>query len=233
MSAPAPKSMASLAIPGGWTTRRIEVGTHAFELLVPAKPDEFLNHLVEPVDSSQPHLADPYWAKLWPAAEHLAIAILNAANGRTNSIRCLELGCGSGLAGIAALGAGWDVTFADYVPQAVELAQENAARNGFGNSHGLVFDWRSPPNVQFERIIAADVTYDRTILDPLLGTLEQMLAPSGDVWIADAGRGPVVEFLTLARERRWSVKLLDELGRETDSPTLGRCQRIVLRRQTT
>lgn len=233
MSAAAPKSIASLTIPGGWTTRRIKIGAHEFELLVPAEPDEFLNHLVEPADSSQPHLADPYWAKLWPAAEHLAIAILNAANGRTNSIRCLELGCGSGLAGIAALAAGWDVTFADYVPQAVELAQENAARNGFGKSHGLVFDWRFPPDAQFERIIAADVTYDRTILAPLLGTLEQMLAPGGDVWISDAGRGPVAEFLTLARERHWSVKLLDEQGREMDLPILGHCQRIVLRRQAT
>jgi predicted nicotinamide N-methyase len=228
MSAPAPDSIAELVIPGGWTTRRIEIGSHRFELLLPAHPDEFLNHLVEPSDSAQPHLADPYWAKLWPAAEHLAAAILNATAGQHRS--CLEIGCGSGLAGIAALAAGWDVTFSDHVPQAVQLAQENAARNGFCHSHGLVFDWRSPPPMQFERIMAADVTYDRTILAPLLGTLDQMLAPGGDVWIADAGRGPVAEFLSLARERDWSVNLLDKHGCETTTPTLGHCQRIVLRR---
>jgi predicted nicotinamide N-methyase len=203
-------------------------------LLVPAEPDEFLNHLVEPIDSAQPHLADPYWAKLWPAAEHLAAAILNAANRRANSppIHCLELGCGSGLAGIAALAAGWEVTFSDYVPQAVQLAQENAARNGYRNSHGLVIDWRTPPKLSFERIIAADVTYDRSILVPLLATLEQMLAPGGDVWIADAGRGPVAEFLDLARQRGWSAILLDECGRESHEPALGRCQRMVLRQLT-
>jgi predicted nicotinamide N-methyase len=228
MSATPSSSIADLKIPGGWTTRPVTIGSRTFKLLVPAHPDEFLNHLVEPIDASQPHLADPYWAKLWPAAEHLAAAILGAPDRDPQS--CLELGCGSGLAGLAALAAGWEVTFSDYVPQAVQLAQENAARNGFDRARGLVFDWSSPPALQFPRIIAADVTYDRALLRPLLTALEKLLAPGGEAWIADAGRGPVAEFLRLAAERGWSVALLDERGRASPEPALGRCQRIILRR---
>jgi predicted nicotinamide N-methyase len=158
----ASQSIASLSIPGGWTTRRVSVGSRTFDLLVPANPDEFLNHLVEPLDTTQPHLADPYWTKLWPAAEHLAAAILqNGAGPPENNAAprlCLELGCGSGLAGMAALAAGWDVTFSDYVPQAVELALENAARNGFPAARGQVLAWRSPPAAHIAQGNAAPVS---------------------------------------------------------------------------
>jgi hypothetical protein len=89
---------------------------------------------------------------------------------------CLELGCGSGLVGLACLAAGLEVTFSDYVPFTVELALENAARNGFANARGLVLDWRQPHDRQWPLIVAADVTYDRTNIAPLLDVLEKMLA---------------------------------------------------------
>ena len=265
----AEKSITSLAIPGGWSEREVTVGLLTFRLLTPAEPDEFLNHLVEPLDTTTPHLANPYWAKVWPAAGFLAEAVLGregtevgehtlevgaagsgfrvqgsesrgqrsggrrATNSKSkiqNPKSCLELGCGSGLVGLAALAAGYDVTFSDYVPQAVELALENAARNGFPQARGLVFDWRKPPRVQFPWILAADVTYDRTNLGPLLDTVESMLAPGGEAWFGDAGRGPAAEFLKSARDRGWSVSLWDECGRPAKVPVLGRCQRFVLTR---
>jgi predicted nicotinamide N-methyase len=227
-------SIAELAIPGGWTERDVAVGERVFRLLTPADPDEFLNHLVEPADTSQPHLADPYWAKLWPAATHLAEAVLRAEGtenrGQRTVVACLELGCGSGLVGLAALATGWKVTFSDYVPQAVELALENAARNGLCGAQGLVVDWRNPPNIRFPRILAADVTYDRQNIEPLLDTLQRMLAPGGEAWLGDAGRGPAAEFLRRALDRGWLVSLYDEHDQPALVPALGRYQRIVLRR---
>jgi predicted nicotinamide N-methyase len=227
MSPSVKPSIASLQIPGGWTEREVTVGPHTFRLLTPADPDEFLNHLVEPADTSQPHLADPYWAKLWPAATYLAEFVLRRTSSKS---ACLELGCGSGLVGLAALAAGLDVTFSDYVPQAVQLALENGARNGLLGARGLVFDWREPPDHRFPLIVAADVTYDRTNLAPLLTTVERMLAPGGEAWFGDAGRGPAAEFLRLAKDRGWAVSLWDEHGRQAIVPALGHCQRIVLRR---
>jgi predicted nicotinamide N-methyase len=162
-----------------------------------------------------------------PAVNHTSLPVPRSA---IRARSCLELGCGSGLAGLAALVAGWQVTFSDYVPQAVELALENAARNGLAGARGLVFDWRSPPGERFPFIIGADVTYDRVNIDPLLTTLAAMLAPGGEAWLGDAGRGPVADFLDAARDRGWSVSLFDEHDRPAIAPNLGRCQRMVLRR---
>jgi SAM-dependent methyltransferase len=247
-------SITQLPIPGGWTERNVIVGPRTFRLLTPADPDQLLDHLAEPLDKERPHLADPYWAKLWPAATFLAEAVWRLREDRgqkTEDSRqqalstngspalapspqpltpCLELGCGCGLVGLAALAAGWQVTFSDYVPQAVELALENAARNGLDGARGLVLDWRDPPSGQFPFIVASDVTYDRANLAPLLNTLDRMLAPGGEAWLGDAGRGPAADFLRLARGRGWSVSLLDKHDRPASEPALGRCQRIVLRR---
>jgi predicted nicotinamide N-methyase len=222
-------SITSHAIPGGWSEREVSIGPHRFRLFTPTDPDELLQHLESPEATEQPHLADPYWAKLWPAAPSLAESLVR--NPPPRGTRVLELGCGSGLVGIAALACGLDVTFSDYVPFAVELAQENAARNGFPNAKGIVLDWRQPRDEQFPWIVAADVTYDRANLDPLLNVLDRMLVPDGRAWFGDAGRSPSEGFQSRARARGWSVALLDDGDNPaTDSP-LGQFRRIVLRRK--
>jgi 2-polyprenyl-3-methyl-5-hydroxy-6-metoxy-1,4-benzoquinol methylase len=241
-------SITKKPVPGGWSDREVAVGPHQFKLYTPTDPDEVLNHIESPEAATKPHLADPYWAKLWPAAPLLAEAVLRAGpkskvqSPRSSAsdfglgtldvgLRTLELGCGSGLVGIAALASGCEVTFSDYIPFAVELAVENAARNGFPNARGMVLDWRQPQNEEFPWIVAADVTYDRTNIDPLLDTCEKMLAPGGEAWFGDAGRGPAAEFLSRALDRGWQVSLFDENDRPALVPALGRYQRIVLKRQ--
>lgn len=216
-------------IPGGWSDREVVVGPHRFRLFTPTDPDELLQHLESPEAATSPHLADPYWAKLWPAAPLLAEAIVR--NPPPPSTRVLELGCGSGLVGIAALACGLDVTFSDYVPLAVDLAFENARRNGFDSAHGLVLDWRSPTGEpRFAFIVAADVTYDRTNIDFLLNALDRRLMPGGIAWFGDAGRGPAAEFRDRAVARGWQVSLFDEYDKPAIIPVLGRFQRFVLRR---
>jgi predicted nicotinamide N-methyase len=215
-------------LPGGWTRRTLQIGRHAFVLRVPANPDAVLERLEAAQPGARPHFVDPYWARLWPAAEHLARAVVE----RPPAVgpRVLELGCGSGLVGIAALAAGWHVTFSDYVPLAVALALENAQTNGFAHAQGVVLDWRRPPAAQYDWIVGADVLYDRQNLEPLLVLLDRMLAPAGQAWFGDAGRSPAAEFLQLASARGWSVALYDQADRAVLTPALGGYQRIVLRR---
>jgi predicted nicotinamide N-methyase len=222
--------MASISdqfVPGGWSDREVLIGPFVFKLLTPTDPDELLSHLQPPETASQPHFADPYWAKLWPAAPRLAEALVRSPPPK--GTRVLELGCGSGLVGIAALALGLDVTFSDYVPFAVNLALENAARNGFPSAAGMVFDWKQPCAEIFPMILAADVTYDRTNIDPLLDVLDRMLAPDGEAWFGDAGRGPAAEFLRRALDRGWSVSLFDESDRPAIRSALGSYRRFVLR----
>jgi len=216
------------AIPGGWSDRQVPVGPHLFRLHTPADPDEVLGQIESPEAANQPEFADPYWAKLWPAAPLLAAAIVRQApRPRT---RVLELGCGSGLVGIAALACGLEVTFSDYVPFAVELARHNAARNGFSHANGTVLDWRQPREERFDFIVAADVTYDRQNLAALLNVIERMLAPRGEAWFGDAGRSPAGDFCEQARRRGWSVALYDEIDRAVDAFEVGSYRRIVVRK---
>jgi predicted nicotinamide N-methyase len=86
-------SVSTTAIPGGWVERRVAVGPHTFAILAPADPDALLEELAEDA-AAAPHLADPYWAKLWPAAVDLAKAIVRLPLGSPGDA-CLELGCGS------------------------------------------------------------------------------------------------------------------------------------------
>jgi len=79
----------------------------------------------------------------------------------------LELGCGTGLAGILAskLGAK-SILLTDYHPKVIENAQHNVNLNNCDhNTNVLAFDWTlvdqiDLDNKQFECIMAADVVYD-------------------------------------------------------------------------
>jgi predicted nicotinamide N-methyase len=217
-----------LQIPGGWSERTVVVGRHAFTLLLPTEPDAFLEQLEDFETSDQPHFADPYWAKLWPAAINLAATLVRRPF--PPGTRVLELGCGSGLVGLAALASGLDVTFTDYVPKAIELALENAARNGYAGGRGRVLDWRDPPHQQWPVILAADVTYDRTHNAFLLNVLDRMLAGGGIAWFGDSGRGPAEEFIARARSRGWTVRLTGLDDQPLPAAVLGQFQLIELRR---
>ena len=80
----------------------------------------------------------PYWASLWPVARLLARAVL--AEIDVEPRRALEIGCGLGLPGIAALAAGLHVTFSDYDAAALRYAAGNARLNGFSDFDLLHMD---------------------------------------------------------------------------------------------
>jgi len=94
-------------------------------------------------------------------------------------------------------------------------------------------DWKAPgDDEKFSLVVAADVTYDRTNIDPLLNALDKRLAAGGEAWFGDAGRGPAAEFRDRAVDRGWQVSLFDEHDAPTIVAALGRYQRMVLRRLT-
>ncbi len=174
---------------------------------------------------------DPYWGLLWAAAPVTAELLLSQQWDQ--GLRSLEIGCGVGLTGIAGMMAGLNVTFTDHAPEAVRMAQENAARNGFPDAAGLIFDWREPVGQQFDFIFGSDILYDLAVHEPLLTTLQAMLAPNGQVWIGDAGRTNAPRFVERAKAAGWNVELRNRQNKPNAAPEHLEFRLIVLSRKST
>jgi predicted nicotinamide N-methyase len=192
-----------LPIPGGWKWESVSLQKHSWRLLLPADPDAFI------LQTEGEDWPDPYWAQVWPAAKAMAELVLTPhwPVGK----RVLELGCGNGFVGLAALARGCHVTFSDYVPFAVELAVANALCNGLEKVSGIVLDWRNPArDLRFDTLVAADVFYDPELHLPLLSSIDQLLQPEGTVWLGDPGRSTLAtSFVRQARAEGWQVALFD------------------------
>jgi predicted nicotinamide N-methyase len=208
-------------------TRTLSLEGHTLKLDVPADPELVLEQAVAGEESGD-RFSDPYWGLVWEAAPATARRILKQTWPADWNV--LELGCGVGVAGIAALMAGMQVMFSDLVPAAVNLAVRNAAANGFTSAQGMVLDWNAPQPSQFQLLLASDVLYDAGNHRPLLNVLNSMLAKGGLVWIGDAGRHNAPRFIQLARELGWTVTLSDEHGQPQSEPSLVRFQLLELTR---
>ena len=204
-------------IPCGWTEAEFRVLDRSFRLMVPFRPDSLLD---SPEVLSANALDDymPYWAYLWPAALQIAESMLQ--NPWPRETRVLELGCGLGLVGIAALAAGCQVSLTDYDVNAITTARLNAALNGFPDADAFVLDWRSPPELTYSVIVGCDVTYESRNHAPILDLIDRMLEPDGFCWIADGGRNAAPAFVDLARMRGYSVGMRDLEGKEINDPGL-------------
>ncbi len=206
----------------------VSICNRSVVLELPADPDQLLQDAVDAEAAGIRH-ADAYWGLLWDAAPKTAELILSRE--WPPGLRALELGCGTGLAGIAGLMVGMQMTFSDLVPSAVQLAQHNAALNGFLDADGLVLDWRDPLENRFDLLLASDVLYERANHQPLLQTLGVMLTDNGTVWIGDAGRANSPLFIKSARVAGWQVELFDQHFAPIPQPTHVQFQLLQLRRQ--
>ena len=131
----------------------------------------------------------PYWADLWPASRMLAKAILRER--WTSGQEALEVGCGLGLPGVAALAMGLRVTFTDYDPCALRFAADNARLNGFDDLRTQLLDWRHPPaGLRVPVLLASDLVYEVRNVEPLVQFVKQVLAPNGVCLLTDQDRIP-------------------------------------------
>jgi predicted nicotinamide N-methyase len=64
----------------------------------------------------------------------------------------------------------------------------------------LLFDWNAPPKAVFPLILAADVVYETTQYQPLLQVFNQMLAPDGEIWLAEPNRPIAAPFFEILAE---------------------------------
>lgn len=139
----------------------------------------------------------PYWLRIWPAALAAARTLLRLRDLRDQ--RLLDLGCGLGLPGVAAAGAGARVTFADVEADALAFAAWNA-RQQPGCAHQpdpRRIDWaRDTVEGPFDVIVLSDVSYDRKHHAPLRRCLAEALRQGGVALHADPHRELSDQFLT-------------------------------------
>ncbi|MGA0369935.1 MAG: class I SAM-dependent methyltransferase [Kiritimatiellia bacterium] len=134
-----------------------------------------------------------YWASLWPASLALAEHVLDgeALPGK----QVLEIGCGCGLAGIAAGMQGAEVTVTDLEPEALKLAEENWRRNGLEPAALEPMNWNHPgTRSPFDLILAADVLYDPKEFPGLIQSIHLLLDAEGCLLLSEPGRPQARDF---------------------------------------
>ena len=170
---------------GETVVETLTLGGQSIKLTRPKLPEKLLD-LGEVESAYHQDEYMPYWATLWPVARYLAEEVVSLqwpVGGKA-----IELGCGLGLPGIAALIKGMDVTFTDYDATALRFVEENTKSNGFGSVRTVLLDWRTPLTETFDLILASDVIYEQRNVAPLVSSFSAMLAAGGTVILADQNR---------------------------------------------
>jgi predicted nicotinamide N-methyase len=143
----------------------------------------------------------PFWARPWPSGTALAEAL--SAGPPPAGARVVELGCGLAVPSIVAAQAGAEVLATDGASDAVAYAAHSLAlsqttgevAHAAWAEHGDELAERGP----FDLVLAADVCYTPQNADALVRLLPRLVAPGGEVRMADPGRANARRFLSAAR----------------------------------
>jgi len=144
----------------------------------------------------------PFWAVVWPAARVLAWYLLahpSIVSGQT----VLDLGCGGGVAGVAAARAGASAVIANDVdPAAACVASLNGVANGVALTPSVGDLSAAAPQVAGAVILVADLFYERESSGAMLRWLRASAACGSRVLVADGGRpfSPSARLVDLHRE---------------------------------
>lgn len=187
----------------------LSLGTCAFSILRVRDTNALLKEINHETFVTDERL--PYWAELWPSSIELARYCLKerGVSGR----KILEIGCGLGLAGVAAARAGAHVIFTDYEPDALKFARYNALKNLPPDSIDSrvkfrLLDWRSDEEVEpVDMIIGADVVYERRNFLPILNIVRRVLKDDGCGVFTDPDRSTGMSFFALAEQETFAVSL--------------------------
>ncbi len=138
-------------------------------------------------DLGQMNLPPPYWAFAWAGGQALARCLLDLP-GQVAGKRVLDLGCGSGLVGIAAGRAGAaSVLAADIDHIALVASDLNADTNGVTvttTGHDMLSGLPAPIDV----VLVGDLFYERQLAARVLALIEPLATAGACVLIGDPQR---------------------------------------------
>jgi len=155
----------------------------------------------------------PYWADIWPAARTLAEHIVRMTPADR---RMLELGCGVGLASVAAAIAGFEVTATDYYDDALRFTALNVLANTGALIATQSADWRRFPHDlgRFDLVVASDVLYEREYAELIAAVIDRTMTGRGTAIVADPGRLAAPEFVEKAGDRGMIVGVAERVPYE-------------------
>ena len=210
------------AVPGGWRLRTLDLPglPQPLSICQPAAPDE----LLDSPEVARRHDRDgymPYWAAEWAAT--LPTARFLAGRTWLPQARGLELGAGTGIAGLAAAAAGLAVTITDHDETAIAAVAASAAESGVSDRVAArTLDWHDlPEGRRYDFVFGADILYEARNLAPIVAAVDRLLAEGGTAFVGDPGRLFVVEFAGVAAAAGFRVRQLDEAGRQLTTAELG------------
>jgi predicted nicotinamide N-methyase len=123
--------------------------------------------------------------------------------------RVVELGCGVGLPSVVAALGGADVLATDWYDEALRFTAWNAAAAG-ASVATLPVDWAAPPPALLagppaDLVVGADVLYEERNGPALAGLVPRILAPDGEVLVADPRRPHADLLLDALVAAGWSL----------------------------
>lgn len=183
-------------------TEPLELGGRHFDWYRVANPDVLLQKAADNSDSPAEDL-DPFWAATWRAAIGLDKFLQQMP---LRDVRVLELGCGSGQAGVGAAAQQARVTMTDAVGLALMVAKLNA--------------WELQDRIRFQRlrwnldqleqapfpiIIGSDLVYDPSLFSLLNICARQHLAEGGRMYLSEPHRHTGDRFSKWIRDAGWKT----------------------------
>lgn len=185
-----------------WHWEEIPIAGETRKLAVASDPEGMLIDACERQDAGEEGVIDPFWATTWRAASGLDRYLSNLA---LVNLRVLELGCGTGHAGLAAAYRGSQVVLTDGVTDPLLLVRMSTWElQDRCRVQQLRFGIDRIEGKGFPLILGSDITYLRSLWPELEQCLREHLAEGGEVLLSDPYRIIANEFRDWIQKHGWS-----------------------------
>jgi len=132
-----------------------------------------------------------YWDRIWPSEVALSKYLIHQFfPTKLQGVKVLEIGCGTGLAGVVAAQLGAFTMFSDMVPVTLEAVKESCRLNHISNFDTCTLNWseKIESKERYDLVLGSEVFYDEGILTNISQVLEQVLTPGGKGMFCDPNR---------------------------------------------